>query len=328
MKRKAAATPQGMRLIAMFMVAGALALALWAGVGLLAGPAAAQDIDHTAATPTPDQAPLTPRYPSFIARSAVPHTTIPDRPRLEIITYTVQPGDTVFGIAEQFHISPETIMWSNGDLEQHPDDLYIGQMLTILPVSGVYYKVAAGDTVESIAKKFSAKSDDIVKYELNRLKEGQEPVAGQMLIVPGGEKPYVPRYVSHYTGPIPAGSARGTGSFGWPVSGYITQRYWSQHRALDIGAPAGTPVYASDSGYVVFAGWDNSGYGNLIVIDHGNGFITYYAHLIRIAVRVGDSVGKGQQIGAVGSTGHSTGPHLHFEIQYRGVQRNPATYLP
>ena len=305
-----------------------IVIGLWAAAAAIgwwfagAPPVAAQ-----APTVTPD-AGVPPRYPDFIARSPLLHTTIPKRERLSVITYTVEAGDTVFGIAERYDISPETIMWSNGDLEYHPDDLTIGQSLTILPVTGVYYKTAAGDTVEAVAKKFNAKPTDIVSYTLNTIPRDQSLTAGQMLIVPGGEKPYVPRYVSHYTGPIPEGASRGSGGFAWPASGYITQRYWSLHRALDIGAPTGTPVYASDSGYVVFAGWDNSGYGNLIIMDHGNGYITYYAHLSSILVGFGKSASKGQMIGLVGSTGRSTGSHLHFEIRYQGVQRNPAGMLP
>jgi len=280
-------------------------------------------LDETSGTADP----LPARYPAYLARTFLPHTTIPERPRLAVITYTVEAGDTVFGIAEQFDISPETIMWSNGDLEFHPDDLTIGQVLNILPVSGVYHQVAAGETVESIAKKLSVQPAAILEDPLNVIAADFKLSAGQMLVVPGGEKPYVPRYVNHYSGPIPA-TSRGSGNFGWPVSGYITQGYWSLHRALDIGAATGTPVYAADSGYVVYAGWDNSGYGNLIILDHGNGYLTYYAHLSSIGVAFGTSVGKGQKIGLVGSSGRSTGSHLHFEIHYQGVQRNPAGFLP
>jgi murein DD-endopeptidase MepM/ murein hydrolase activator NlpD len=268
------------------------------------------------------------RLASSLVRAAVPHTTVSDRPRLTLITYTIQSGDTIFGIAEAFSISPETVLWANGDLEYHPDDIRAGQTLTILPVSGVYYQVKARDTLESLALTFKVTPLAISSYPLNEIGADQQLAAGQMLVIPGGEKPYVPRYVHHYSGPIPAGAAKGSGNFAWPASGYITQQYWSLHRAIDIGAGAGTPAQASDSGYVVFAGWDDTGYGNLIIIDHGNDYTTYYAHLSKMAVSVGDSIAKGQQIGSVGSTGRSTGSHLHFEIRYRGVQRNPFGFLP
>lgn len=264
----------------------------------------------------------------MLVRAALAQTTIPERPRLEIITYTVQPGDTVHAIAQRFGISPETVVWANGDLELHPDILKIGQELVILPVSGVYYQVQEGDTLEAVAKKFKADPQAIATYHLNHLSPPYTLTAGQWLVIPGGEKPYVPRRVHQYAGPIPADASKGTGAFGWPVSGRITQIFWNLHRAVDIGAPKGTPVVAADSGFVIYAGWDDSGYGNLIIIDHGNGYVTLYAHLAEMFVSVGQSVAKGTRIGSVGSTGNSTGPHLHFEIRYRGVQRNPLGFLP
>lgn len=264
----------------------------------------------------------------MLVRAALAQTIIPERPRLEIITYTVQPGDTVHAIAQKFGISPETVVWANGDLELHPDILKIGQELVILPVSGVYYQVQEGDTLEAVAKKFKADPQAIAAYHLNRLSPPYTLTSGQWLVIPGGEKPYVPRRVHQYTGPIPADASKGTGTFGWPVSGRITQIFWNLHRAVDIGAPAGTPVVAADSGFVIYAGWDDSGYGNLIILDHGNGYVTLYAHLSEMLVSAGQSVAKGTRIGSVGSTGNSTGPHLHFEIRYRDVQRNPLGFLP
>ncbi|HHB90343.1 MAG TPA: LysM peptidoglycan-binding domain-containing protein [Anaerolineae bacterium] len=289
-------------------------------------------------SPTPDQQEVVVRVVASggssvkssgpLTRAAVPFTIIPDRPRTDIITYEVQPGDTVFGIAEKFGIKPETIMWSNPVLEQNPDLLRIGDKLVILPVDGVYHKIKEGDTIAKIAKKYKVKPETIINFEWNNL-DGPDATLtpGEYLIVPGGTKPYVARTVKIYRGPIPKNAKRGTGNFVWPVSGYITQGFWNNHRAIDIGSWLGNPVVASDSGYVVYASWDRTGYGNLIIIDHGNGYRTYYAHLSAIYVRVGDSVAQGQQIGAVGSTGRSTGPHLHFEIRYRNVQRNPLGFL-
>ena len=281
------------------------------------------------AEPPPLPAPAYKAPPSgMLIRAALAQTEIPERPRLEIITYTVQPGDTVHAIAKKFGVSPETVVWANGDLELHPDILKIGQELVILPVSGVYYQVQEGDTLEAVAKKFKADPQAIATYHLNHLSPPYTLTPGQMLVIPGGEKPYVPRRVHQYTGPIPADASKGTGAFGWPVSGRITQIFWNLHRAVDIGAPAGTPVVAADSGFVVYAGWDDSGYGNLIILDHGNGYVTLYAHLAEMFVSVGQSVAKGTRIGSVGSTGNSTGPHLHFEIRYHDVQRNPLGFLP
>ncbi len=270
----------------------------------------------------------TPLQPGFLVLAPVPHTTIPERPRLEIITYTVQSGDSVFVIAQRFGISPQTIMWANGKLEDNPDLLRIGQELLILPTSGVYHVVAQGDTLESIAKKYKVDVAAITGYEVNHLQPPYELTEGQGLIVPGGEKPYVPKFVHRYTGPLPADAAIGSGHFVWPASGTITQRFWSHHRAIDIGGVKGSKVVAADSGFVSYAGWDDSGYGRMVLIDHGNGWTTLYAHLQIITVEFKQSVVRGQQIGTMGSTGNSTGPHLHFEIWERNSKRNPALLLP
>jgi len=127
---------------------------------------------------------------------------------------------------------------------------------------------------------------------------------------------------------VPAGAKRGSGRFVWPTAGYVTQGYKRYHLALDIARAIGTPVKAADNGFVVAAGWGNDGYGNNIVIDHGNGYQTQYAHLNRIYVKVGQAVGKGTEIGQMGSTGRSTGPHLHFEVRKNGVRVNPLSFLP
>ena len=263
-----------------------------------------------------------------IIRAAVPLTEIPSRLRRSVITYTVQPGDTVQGIAIVYDMQPETIMWSNSAVEDAPDYLRIGQEVVILPIDGVYHTVAKGDTLESIAKKYKATIESITGVSFNNLQPPDYKIEpGMRLIVAGGEKPYVPKVVTTYAGSVPQG-ARGTGRFQWPVLGTITQGYWWGHRAIDIGAATGSPVYAPDGGFVSFAGWTDIGYGNLIVIDHANGYATYYAHLSGFRVYAGQSVQRGQLVGVVGSTGNSSGPHLHFEIRYNYGLLNPRSYLP
>ncbi len=263
-----------------------------------------------------------------VARLAQPHTIIPERPRMDVVTYSVQTGDTVQSIAVLFGLQPTTISWANPAIEDAPDLLRIGQEVTILPIDGAYHNVAEGDTLESIAEEYNVEPEAIATCEYNHLEPpGYSIVEGMWLIVPGGEKPYVPKVVTTYAGAVPEG-ARGTGRFQWPVLGMITQGYWYGHRAIDIGAPTGSAVLAADGGFVSFAGWTDVGYGYLIVIDHVNGFATYYAHLSNIYVFSGQAVERGQVIGAVGSTGRSTGPHLHFEVRYYGTQQNPRAYLP
>ncbi len=261
-------------------------------------------------------------------RQAMPHTIIPERPRLGIITYTVQAGDTVQSIAAMYGLDPTTILWSNPAVEDAPDLLRIGQEVIILPIDGVYHTVGESDTLASIADKYDADLAAIIACEYNGLQGPDYAITpGMRLIVPGGSKPYVPRVVTSYTGPVPEG-VQGSGLFQWPVLGRISQDYWYGHRAIDIAAPTGTAVVAADDGFVSFAGWTDVGYGYLVVIDHANGFSTYYAHLSAFYVSAGQAVSRGQVIAAVGSTGHSTGPHLHFEIRYGGVPQHPRAYLP
>lgn len=263
----------------------------------------------------------------LLMQAVVPHTTIPRRYRIDPITYTVQAGDNVSNIADKFGVSVDTVLWNNGKLEDNPDYLSLGDVLTILPVSGVYHAVVKGDTLEGIAKKYKVEVSAITSYEGNYMSEPYTVTVGQKLIVPGGYRPYLTRHVVAWSGTVPSTAKKGSGSFGWPVGGYITQRYSEAHPAADIGVVVGTPVKAADSGYVAIVGRSDTGYGRYVLIDHGNGFQTLYAHLSIIYVEVGQSVGKGQAIGASGNTGKSTGPHLHFEIKLNGVRRNPFIYL-
>ena len=267
-----------------------------------------------------------------LQRIALPFTTAPERPRETIAVHTVQSGDTILGIAAKYGIQPETILWANPQIEENPDRISIGDQVKVLPVNGVLHTVRQGDTLSSIAAKYKVEVNVITGYTGNALTdESAELTVGSELVVPGGEKPVIAQQVVtyNYSAPVPASAVKGSGAFAWPTSGNVSQGYWGGHAAIDISSWTGAPVAAADGGFVSFVGrgW-NSGYGNHIIIDHGNGYTTLYAHLNSIYVSPGENVTRGQQIGAAGNTGNSTGPHLHFEILYQGVRRNPYSFLP
>jgi murein DD-endopeptidase MepM/ murein hydrolase activator NlpD len=249
---------------------------------------------------------------------------------MEIITYTVQANDNVWAIANGFGLQVETIVWANPAVEKAPDLLSVGQVLAILPVDGIYYTVQAGDTVEKLAKEFKTEAAKIASFELNELAAPYALTPGQKLVIPGGRKKIVPSnyYPMTQVGRAPQGAPTGSGRFTWPTQGLLSQAFWSGHLGIDIANRTGTPVLAADAGYVVMAGRDTWGYGNQVLIDHGNGFLTRYGHLHTIGVKAGDSVQKGFQVGTMGSTGRSTGPHLHFEVIQGNTRRNPQGFLP
>jgi LysM repeat protein len=285
-----------------------------------------------------------------IQRKLTGHTIIPERPADEVKTYTVKRDDTLFGIAAEFNLEPETILWGNFDtLQDNPHLLKPDQIINILPIDGTYYQWKEGDNLGAVAAFFGVDPQAIIDYPGNQIdltmlespSAGIEP--GTWIIVPGGQRalkdwgpPAISRQnpaAARYYGDGSCGSisegAVGTGTFVWPttdrsISGYS---YSGVHQAIDIGGQVGNAVFASDSGVVVFAGWSNYGYGYLVVIDHGNGYQTAYAHLSAVSVGCGQSVFQGSMIGALGATGNATGPHLHFELSYNGVKLNPSDNL-
>ena len=282
-----------------------------------------------------------------LTRHINPHTLIPRRPRQEVITYTVRSGDTLFGISEKYGITPETVLWGNPVLKDDPHLLSPGQELLISPITGVLRVVYKDDTIEGLAAAYQASADDILNWPGNHLDvDNPVLVEGTVIVVPGGERDFVqwtvPRITRAQRNPLPTGAgpgacaggysggAVGSGSFIWPaVNHYLSGfGYSSYHAGIDIAAGQGAPIYAADSGVVMFAGWSNWGYGYMVVIDHGNGWQTLYAHLSQWNVSCGQSVYQGNVVGLSGSTGNSTGPHLHFEINYQGSRPNPWNYLP
>ncbi len=300
-----------------------------AAVGIVIGPYVAKEFPGRSVNPWSISAP--PEVLSASTDSSNTSTNISAN-RESIIDYVVADGDTVSSIAEKFGITSDTILWQNKLRDS--DSIKIGDKLQILPVPGIAHVVQKGDTVESIAKKYGLLSaEPIVEFPFNTFTNDEtfELAIGQTVIVPNGEKQSVgilSPQIARQTQITPnAGTAVASGSFVWPAQGLITQGFYWYHPGIDI-ANAGAPsVVAADAGRIVAEGWDNSGYGNRIIIDHDNGMQTLYAHMSAFYVTLGQTVNRGDAIGRMGSTGHSTGTHLHFEIHSNGIHLNPFNYL-
>jgi LysM repeat protein len=292
-----------------------------------------------------------------IPRIAQPFTTIPTRPRQELVKYAVEEGDTVFGIAEKFGLKPETILWGNyGVLLDSPHSLKPGQELTILPVDGVYWQWVADNKggLPAFAKYFGVQPEDILNLPANHLDlavvgdiNNPNIPDGTWLVIPGGKRDFIswsaplgvtrenPAY-ARVLGPgacdAISGGAVGYGTFIWPANKHFLSGFnyapGANHYGIDIAGDTGEGVYATDAGVIVYAGWNNYGYGNMVLVDHGGGFQSLYAHLSAFNVGCGQSVGQGDVIGAIGSTGNSTGSHLHFEIMSSTYKINPWDVLP
>lgn len=259
-----------------------------------------------------------------ISFSVTPVTVISDKPRDKVLEYEVKAGDTISTIAQEYGVSESTILWENNLTAT--STLKEGQKVKILPVSGVQHKVESGDTVYSVAKKYQANAQGIVDFPFNDIGDDFALKTGQTLIVPDGAPPAKPKpaptqYLAKQNIPV---ADLGSAQFIWPAAGTLNQYFSWYHPGLDIGNLGGGPIYASDSGTVTVAGWpDASGYGNRVIVDHGNGYSTLYAHLSAVYVSSGQQVGRGDVLGAMGSTGRSTGTHLHIEVRHNGTPLNP-----
>lgn len=282
-----------------------------------------------------------------VFRQANSRTIIPTRPREDAVAYTVVAGDSVFGIAQSFNLKPESVLWSNYEvLNDDPQMISIGQKLNIPPTDGVLYKWKEGDKLEQVAATFKANPNDALLWPGNHIDiTNPEFKVDQLVMIPGGQRefrtwlvPTIPRGPAgvnkNIYGPgacdTSAGGGIGTGTFIWPAPNHVLSGndYWSGHLGIDIAASTGDPVYATDGGVVVYSGAIGGGYGIMVMIDHGNGYQSLYAHLSVTNVRCGASVRQGTVIGRAGSTGNSTGPHLHFEVRYFGGFINPWYVLP
>ena len=247
--------------------------------------------------------------------------------RNKIITYTVEAGDTISSIAAQFNVSVNTILWENKLSSR--SIIRPGDKLTILPTNGVTHRVKNGETVGGIAKKYKVDLEEIL--EVNNIPDPSYIVVGQKLIIPNGRplRPTTPprrtrlATIRQLFTPRPPSA---DGGLIWPLnSRRITQYYHYKHPALDIAAPYGSPIYAVKGGRIIRA-TRSRGYGINVVIDHGGGWRTLYAHMSRLAVSKGEVVNSGQIIGFIGCTGWCTGPHVHYEIRINGRKVNPLNY--
>jgi len=290
-----------------------------------------------------------------ITKSADAHTDALVGSRNDFQEYTVVSGDTIFKISEQYGVTAETLLWTNYIvLRDNPAAIYPGQVLTIPPVDGVLYIWNTGDGLNGVSNGLNVTPDVIIEWAGNGLSyetigdyanPNIEP--GTPIFAPGGSRFFYDWTTSILARDEPAESAIwgdgkcapsstgpiGTGVFIWPadnptISGYDFSPEIN-HWGIDVAGDLNDMLYAVDSGVVVYAGWNDWGYGNVVAIDHGNGWQSLYAHLESLSVGCGSFVTKGNVIGYMGSTGNSSGPHLHYELIGGSYGRvNPHHYLP
>ena len=339
-----------------------LALALW-GVGALIVNGTQAAAVPTSTPTTIVQTPLdaTPvfttdneedglvRLPEVITTPVTTEVVVENRTDFE--HYTVVEGDTIFDIAERYGLMAETILWTNWyTLGEMPDAIYPGNEVLIPPDDGAMYMWYQGDGLNGVSSYFSVSPETIVNYPLNDLDPDTlgdwslpNITPGTMLFVPGGTRPntsWIPARGEEISGNSYLGPGAcsgilygniGTGTFTWPTTAHYLSGYDYTppvHNGLDFDGDFGSPIYAADSGVIIYSGWSDRGYGNLIVIDHDGGWQTYYGHLLdNTLLPCGSSVVKGELIASMGSTGNSTGPHLHFELRSGGQPVNPWQYL-
>ena len=291
---------------------------------------------------------------SGIARVNDLHTFIPNKSRFQVQNYTVVVGDNLFNIAAKFGLKPTTILWGNFyTLNDNPDNMQPGEVIKILPVDGVLYNWHQEDGLNKVSETFRVSPEDIINWPGNNLSpetigdyaKPNIPV-GTELVVPGGTREFVSWQAPTIRRNDPAtsrvlGAGRcapidsgpiGNGVFVWPTTEHRISGYEFNppiHWGIDIGGKLGNPIFAMEAGVVVYAGENDWGYGILVIIDHGDGWQSLYGHLSALNVQCGDYITQGGQvIGYMGSTGKSSGPHLHFEMSLNGNRANPHKYLP
>ena len=258
--------------------------------------------------------------------AAIPQVGTPSRsPRY--LEYAVRSGDTISSIASRFGIGSNYIIWNNADVSNDPNSLEIGQKLQIPTVPGMIHSVQIGDTLSSIIARYDGDLQQTLDFRANNITDPNVVPVGELLLVVGGRNipPPAPTF-------RPGDDIDFGGNWVWPTdSRTITSlfRIGGHNLGIDIGAVSGSPLRAAETGTVTFVGGDaRFSYGLHVIIDHGGGYKTLYAHMSRFNVSLGEQVVAGQLIGRVGNTGRSTGPHLHFEINRYDIHLNPLAFLP
>lgn len=294
------------------------------------------DFDYSDEEPGDQMTPLIPG--TIVATPINPEeeAAIPQRTKIE--TYVVQDNDTVGSIARRFGVNIGTILWNNKLSERQ----YIrpGDELIIPPMSGLIVTIKAGDTISKLAGKYDANASEILAA--NALQADSSLALGSQLLIPGGRPPEVLQSntiaQTKTERPFPPSGIKkpsdlnvgniASSRLAWPTTGHvITQYYGWRHTGVDIDGDYTSPLYAAMDGVVEKAGWNSSGYGLMVFIGHANGLKTRYGHASKLFVKAGDTVKKGQVIAMMGTTGRSTGTHLHFEV-YIGTKRtNPLSYI-
>jgi len=253
-------------------------------------------------------------------------TTVSQKPRDGVIEYEVKGGDTLVSIGKKFDVSAESIQWATN---LQSATIKPGQKVKIPPVTGIVHKVNSGESIYSIAKRYTTDAQKIANWPFNDFADTDTfaLTVGQTLYVPDGVPPQEkPRIIRGRAPTIAAGSP-GSGSFIWPTSGSISQSPIWYHMAVDISNRSLPPVIAADTGTVTYAGCIKGGYGCHVRINHANGYETLYAHMSQLYVSQGQGISRGVAVGKLGSTGRSTGPHLHFEVRSGGKLLNPLGFL-
>jgi murein DD-endopeptidase MepM/ murein hydrolase activator NlpD len=263
------------------------------------------------------------------ASVAVEITTSRDPERVPLYyRHEVQQGDTLSSISDRFGVGARYLEWNNTDVIDDADVLSVGEILRVPSVPGIVHGVRDGETLTEIALQYDADVDDIIAFRANDLSDPNRLRVGESILVVGGKRVPPPAPTLR---PTPTFVNREASRFGfvWPVVGEITSWMGPYHPlGIDINARY-EPIVSSAAGKVVFAGGDPLvSYGYYVEVNHGDGYVTLYAHFSSIYVEIGEWVERSQVIGLSGDTGRSTGPHLHFELKRYGVIQNPLQFLP